>query len=461
MIRTTLMKHQKTIFKFTKNLPYFGIFAGFGTGKSLCALKFIDYHNIRISIIVSTKTSIQCTWPQEIEKHTDFKYKILVGTRKQKLTELYMGLRLSRAPYNPYHQNERPKIVFLVNFDGVKNIYNELLQCDPGFLVVDESTRIKSAKALRTRVLWALGNDVERKCIMTGFPVTENMVDLYSQIKFLDNGETLGNSHYGFVHKYFARAGHQKFARKKSVKEILTKIKPFCIRVSNKVLDLPPKVYEQIRIPPTKQQEELFDELNNYFRLQLGKVNIKTEYIFTLTNKCLEICDGYVKDKEGNLAKVDTKKDEVLIDLLEDLDVTRNKVIIWCAFLFSINKLYKILKKLGYHPVKLVGATKNTEKAVNKFMHTSKYNILLATQLKAAESITLTNCKYAIYYSNTWSHDKRSNSEARIYRKGAEKHKHVIYIDLLVDGSVEESILECLKKKKKLVSVLMKQFSGI
>jgi SNF2 family DNA or RNA helicase len=92
-------------------------------------------------------------------------------------------------------------------------------------------------------------------------------------------------------------------------------------------------------------------------------------------------------------------------------------------------------------------------------MHSPSHNVLLATQLKAAESITLTNCRYAIYYSNTWSQDKRSNSEARIYRKGSEKHKNIIYIDLVVKDSVEEAVYECLKRKKSLVATLMKQFA--
>jgi hypothetical protein len=459
MIRTKLMKHQTMIFNFTKDLDYFGIFAGFGTGKSLCALKFIDHHKIRKSLIVSTKTSIQCTWPYEIKLHTNFKYTLLVGTKQQKINALYMGLRLAQSTYSPFQKAASPRVIFLVNFDGVRNIYNELLQANLDLLIVDESTRIKSPKALRTKVLWALGQEIDKKCIMTGFPVTENLSDLYSQIKFLDNGETLGQSYYGFLHKYFTKSGYRQFPRKKSITEILKNIKPFCIRVSNKVLDLPPRTYEKIEIEPTKQQKELFHELNNYFRLQLGKVNIKTEYIFTLTNKCLEICDGYVKDKEGNLAKVDTRKDEVLFDLLDEIDIRKEKVIIWCAFLFSVNKLYKLLKKMGHKPLKLIGATRNTERVVDKFMHSPSHNVLLATQLKAAESITLTNCRYAIYYSNTWSQDKRSNSEARIYRKGSEKHKNIIYIDLVVKDSVEEAVYECLKRKKSLVATLMKQFA--
>ena len=103
----------------------------------------------------------------------------------------------------------------------------------------------------------------------------------------------------------------------------------------------------------------------------------------------------------------------------------------------------------------------NVDKVVNAFQNGKKYNILLAIQKKASASITLTACNHAIYYSNMWSFDERANSEARIYRKGSERHKHVFYTDLVVKDSVEEKVVSCLKRKKDLVGLLKKEFAGL
>ena len=293
MIYTKLMPHQELILDFisgkdingtgtlsigesgammqsirSKDNNYFGIFADYGTGKSLTALAYVNKLNIRKTLVVSTKTAVQGTWPQEIKKHTNFKYTLLIGDKKKKLASLYHGLKVSMTSSGFYHSAINNNVIFLINFDGVKNIFNELLQADFDFIIVDESTKVKSPKTMRTKILWALGKNINKKCIMTGFPITENISEIYSQIKFLDNGECFGNSYFSFMEMYFNRVGYKYVAKRKGVDEILQKIKPFCIRVSGDVLKLPPKVYSKIEIELTEQQQKLLTDLNETFKLE-------------------------------------------------------------------------------------------------------------------------------------------------------------------------------------------------
>jgi SNF2 family DNA or RNA helicase len=483
-IYTKLMPHQELILDFIKDKKYFGIFAEYGTGKSLTALAFIEKHNIRKTLVISTKTSVQSTWPQEIKKHTNFKLALLIGNKQQKLTTLYHGLRVSMSSAGYYNSSTSNNIVFLINFDGVKNIFNELLQADFDFIVIDESTKIKSSKTMRTKVLWALGKNIDKKCIMTGFPITENISEIYSQIKFLDNGETFGNSHFNFMEKYFNRIGYKYVAKKKGIDDILQSIKPFCIRVSGDVLKLPPKVYIPKVIEATEQQRKLLDDLNSTFKLEFGKVSIDTQYVFTLINKSLQICDGFIQTKvpksdalgnsvfrkndkgeeyrvmENILEPLLTNKDEELLELIEEIDARKNKIIVWFNHIFPLEKMERLITKMGYKPLTLYGETEDVNGVVNKFQF-GKHNVLLATQKKASASITLTNCKYAIYYSTNWSYDERYNSEARIYRKGSEKHDSIVYTDLVTKDTVEDLVFKCLREKKNLVDVLKVQFGGL
>lgn len=481
-IYTKLMDHQTMILDFIENQKYFGIFAEYGTGKSLTALAYVDKLNIRKTLIVSTKTSVQGTWPQEVKKHTNFRYALLIGNKKQKLAALYHGLKISMISPGAYHRATTNNVIFLINFDGIKSIFNELIQADFDFVVIDESTKIKSPKSLRTKVLWALGKDTDKKCIMTGFPITENISEIYSQVKFLDNGKTFGNSYNQFLDDNFNKVGYSYVPKKKGVLDILQKIKPFCIRVSGDVLKLPPKVYTKIDIPLTSEQENLLKDLNETFKLEFGKVKIDTQYIFTILNKSMQICDGFIrtkvqKVKDGNLIFRETdkgrvpvyedvteplltNKDEALLELIEEIDPRKNKILIWFNHVFPLEKIARLIKKMGYSPLTLYGETEDANEVVNKFQH-GRSNILLATLKKASASITLTNCKHAIYYSTHWSYDERYNSEARIYRKGSEKHESVIYTDLVSIGTIEEAVADCLHKKKNLVDVLKKQFGGL
>jgi SNF2 family DNA or RNA helicase len=477
MVRTPLMVQQKTVTEFCKDKDYAGIFSDYGTGKSLCALYIIEKRQFRKTLIISTSLSIDSTWCDEIRKHTDFKFCVLRGTAKAKVNLLEYAIgTIDRPDRYGYQSSSGKPMLFLINYEAVKSIYAELAGAGFDAIVLDESTKIKTHDAERTMAAYEVGGRIPCRYIMTGFPVTEALWELYSQIKFLDRGKVFGNSYYAFLNRYFVRVGMKMVVKRRAVKQILDLIKPFCIRVTNEMLKLPPMFHKPIPLEMTDQQRELLLQLNDTFRLELGKVKIDTKYIFTLISKSLQICDGFIQhieyeqiEKDGKLVKtnkilsseleiVDTNKDEALIETLDGIDITRNKVVIWCAFLFSVKKLETILGKLGIRTLSLTGDTVDSNKVVQVFQKSREYNVLICTQKKAAESVTLTSARYAIYYSNIWSNDARLNSEARIRRKGSEIHKSIMYIDLLTKDSVEEKVYECLRKKKDLINELKTAF---
>ena len=238
-------------------------------------------------------------------------------------------------------------------------------------------------------------------------------------------------------------------------------------------MKLPPKRYKTLEIEKTPAQAKALRQLDEEFKLTFGRVKIDTQFIFALITKSLEICDGFVQDtppndektgrpiRKARLEVIDTNKDEALIETLEELDAKNDKVVIWCAFRFTILKLYRLLTRLGYHVLTLSGETEDANLVIQRFQHNRKYTILLASQKKAAESITLTASRFAIYYSNTWSGDARENSEARIRRKGSEGHPSVLYIDLLTKNSVEGKVYRCLREKRNLIADLKQYFTVI
>ena len=67
---------------------------------------------------------------------------------------------------------------------------------------VDESTTIKNPKAQRTKSLLKLAINTKYRRILTGFPVTQSPLDLYSQCSFLSK-QLLGfDSYYSFQNRY-------------------------------------------------------------------------------------------------------------------------------------------------------------------------------------------------------------------------------------------------------------------
>lgn len=456
MVITRLFPHQKDIVKFCIDKPYFGIFADYGTGKTLCVLKMVDILKIRKTLVISTKTAIESTWVDEIREHTDFQYTMLTGLKDQRIKNLYFGLRKS--------SRDKP-VIFLINLDGVKTICNSLIQADFDMIIVDESTKIKSPNTVRTRSIWHLGAQAPIKGILTGFPVTESLGDLYSQIKYLDNGYNLGNSWHAFMGKYFVKFRYHQIIKKKSIKEIVAKIKPFCIRVSDDVIKLPPRIMKKIMVDITDQQSDLLNQLNSEFRLEFGNVKIDTMYIFALINKSMQICNGFIQGetivKNGKKIKppietVDTEKDKILLEVLEEIGKKR-KVVVWFPFIWPLLKVEMLLKRFGYRVLTIHGSVGNINLIINQFQY-GNYDVLLASLKKAAESITLSKCMYGIYYGNLHSGGIRGNSMARIRRIGT-KFNSIMYIDLLVKGTIELDILNCLNSKQDLVTQLKGKFN--
>lgn len=461
MIRTRPMGHQIEGAQFAIPKKYAGIFFEYGTGKTLIALMIINALKLQRTLIVSTKLSVKSVWPSEIRQHTNFKWVTLVGGRRKKGRLLQLGMKASMPVQTKYSSPTTVPTLFLVNYDGIKNIYKEITKCPWDCIILDESTKIKSPSTKRTLILWNLGKMIPRRYIMTGFPVTENLADLYAQIKFLSDDNLLGSSYYAFLNTYFVKMGMKTLPKKKKVKELLEKLHAFCIHRTNASLKLPPKIYKKLDIEMTPQQKKLLEDFKSTFRLELDKVKIDTQYIFALITKSLEICDGYVKDADGNVAVIPTNKDEALIELLDECDARHNKVVIWCAHRFSIRKVERYLHRLKYGVLSLTGSTEDENKVVQHFQHDKRYTILLATQKKAAESVTLTAARYGIYYSNTWSYDLRANSEARIRRKGSEGHESIVYTDLVTEGTIEEKVYDCLRKKGNLIAELKAQFKNM
>lgn len=485
MIRTKLMEHQKLVVRFcteTNELPYAGIFAEYGTGKTLIALtiveilKLLKQGNFKKVLVVSTGLSIDTAWTDEIKQRTDFRFCVLKGTAKAKVNLLDYAIGTVDDPNRfGYGVSSKKPLIILINYESIKSLHIEIIKARFDCIFADESTKIKTHDTDRAMALYLVSENIPYRYIMTGFPVTENLIELYSQIKFLDRGATFGMSYYAFLNKYFVRMGQKIVVKKESIKQIMDLIKPFCIRITG-VLNLPPAIYKPIRLEMTEQQRKLIDTFNGTFKLELGKVKIDTKYIFTLLAKSLQICDGFVQHVEyeyeeikgkkvrtnkvlsSELEIIDTNKDEALVETLDQIDIKKHKVVIWCAFLFSVNKLERIFRKLGIRSVSLTGATTDANKVVQVFQRTKEYNILICTQKKAAESVTLTAAKYAIYYSNIWSNDARLNSEARIRRKGSEIHSSITYIDLITKNSVEEQVYQCLRKKKDLIDELKMAF---
>ena len=80
--------------------------------------------------------------------------------------------------------------------------YAKLFLSSKAMMIIDESTTIKNPQAKRTKNILELSKEAPYKRILTGSPVTQSPMDLWSQMDFLEP-EILGQqSFYAFRTKY-------------------------------------------------------------------------------------------------------------------------------------------------------------------------------------------------------------------------------------------------------------------
>ena len=272
--KTKPFKHQIDALDASHDKKYFALFMEMGTGKSKVLIDNIvhlyDRGEINFSLIIAPKGVYRNWVEREIPQHfpDDVPYRVI------------------RWVSNPNKEQEREIksvkdafegiTIFVMNveiFSTVKgrNVGNWLAKRfgNRGIVAVDESTTIKNTKSNRTKALVQLSKDFEYSRILTGSPVTNSPMDVYSQTEFLKKGVLGYSNFYAFQARYanlqtrnMGSTSFRQVVGFKNLDELNKKLDNFSFRVLKKdCLDLPNKVYMPRYVSLTKRQLELYEQI--------------------------------------------------------------------------------------------------------------------------------------------------------------------------------------------------------
>jgi len=150
------------------------------------------------------------------------------------------------------------------------------------------------------------------------------------------------------------------------------------------------------------------------------------------------------------------KKNPKLDLLLEVLESIKGKCIIFHRFTREAEIIEQALdsKKINYASVRGSITGKEREKEFNKFKNNSGCNILISHPKCGGEGINLQHANYVIFYSNNYEGaTTRIQAENRVHRVG--QNKKCFIVDLVIENSIDEQILDIgLSKKEKAKKVL-------
>lgn len=493
--KTKPFKHQESVFMSSRDKEYFALLMEQGTGKSKVTVDTAAwlYNTGKIdAMLVIAPNGVHSNWvineipahmPEYIQCHSAI-YRSSMNKEEEKklctVLESPAGMKIVAI-----------NIEALVTQKGVNFVKTFLINYR-SLLVVDESSMIKSPKAQRTKNLLKLAIHAKYRRILTGTPVTQGPLDLYTQFTFLDPHILRTNSFYAFRNRYAIMKEMHTAGRSfmnvvgyTNLDELTKLIEPHSYRVTKaECLDLPEKLYSKRYVSLSQNQSQLYNQLKKDIVAEFNGMVSSAPLALTKLLRLQQIVGGfyqpdailldcdkyefeaneYCESVEGKPHVFASQQPPVAIDkvnprvesLIELLEETNGKVIIWARFRAEISAISEAIRErfgdeslVQYH-----GGVSSDERqtAVQAFQQVERVRYFIGHVQAGGKGLTLHAATSVIYYSNDFSLENRLQSEDRCHRIG-QKH-NVTYIDMIAEGTLDEKIVETLRNKKSIADLI-------
>lgn len=439
----------------------FGLLFEMGCGKTLTAIAITGaaYQMGEVKrVLIVAPTSVCAVWPKEFQDYAAFPYtvKTMLGDKRKRLKELS---DLVNFPY-PHLK------VAVINYESTwrDEIFEALEDYDADLIICDESQRIKTHDSEQSKAMHKLGDKARYKLILSGTPVQNEAVDIFSQYRFLDS-TIFGQNFYTFRNRYAVMGGfnRKQIVSYRDLDQLIQKEHSIAYRVTkDEALDLPEQTFENRYISLSNKERNLYDRLRRDSFAELtdgGTITATT--VLTKLLRLQQFTGGFLVEDEATKPQlVSTGKLDALSDILQDYVIEgKKKLVIFARFLPEVHEIEKLTDKmLGKHGMKSVAIygeiPKENRGAIVQQFQTDPATMVFIGQIDTAGTgITLTAADTCVYYSVNFNYATYSQSLSRIHRIG--QRNRCTYIHLVVENSVDTDILRSLSKKEDLAKTVV------
>ncbi|GAB6170835.1 hypothetical protein JCM15765_03130 [Paradesulfitobacterium aromaticivorans] len=407
-----------------------------------------DENRIRRVLIVAP-LSILGVWQEEFSKFAAFDYNlaVLTGSGAKKIDTLR-------------HLNGDALQVAVINYESAWRLEKELAAWHPELIIADEGHKIKTHNIAASKAMHRLGAGTRYRLLLTGTPVTNKAIDVFSQYKFL-NPAIFGQSFYAFRNRYFDMVGygnHTPVLKKSMERELTERMHSIAYRATKaECLDLPDTtdIVRKIELEP--QAMRLYRNLvkDSYAELSKGEVTITN--VLTKLLRLSQLTGGFLgSDESASTEQVSTAKLEVLEDIIDSALEENQKLVIIARFVPELNAICRLLDKKGVRHSLIMGGVKNRDEQVSQFQNDPNVPVFVGQIATAGLGITLTAASTMVFYSLDYSMSNFEQTKARIHRAG--QRMPCTYIYLTATGTVDEKVLKALKNKANLAKMLVDDY---
>lgn len=411
-----------------------------GLGKTVQALALLAHEkeeNPGFTSLLVMPTSLIYNWELEAKKFTpELKVLVYSGTQRLKDPWKFRGYDVVLTSYG----------IVRLDIDILKDFYFN-------YVILDESQAIKNPTSNIAMAVNKLKS--KRRLILTGTPVENGTMDLWSQMNFVNPG-LLGNQNL-FKKQFLLPIEKQNDKEKAS--RLHAMIKPFILRrlKSQVAKDLPEKLTNVKYSDMTAEQEKVYEEVKSYYREKIiGELSVggRGSQQFTLLRGLTQLRQIANHPK---LVREDYKDDsgklEDITYMLQETISEDHKVLVFSQFVRHLSIVREFLDREGIPYAYLDGATKDRQKQVEKFQNDENVKVFLISLKAGGVGLNLTKAEYVFLLDPWWNPAVEAQAIDRAHRIGQE-NKVIIY-KFITRGSVEEKIMALQDRKLALAGELI------
>lgn len=463
-----------------------------GLGKTLMTIGTLEWfikNKGMKKILIVCKKSIKGQWLDEIDKFT-----YLSGTFNMIKTGDTAKKR--KKAYEEF--NEASHAILVTNYHSFLNDTDLFLDMDIDFVVIDEVHSVKAREGILNNNIGSVTRG-KPTIFLTGTPIMSKPEDIYGIIQMVDRnyfGDWKRFSDRYLTIDYYSIYG-ERVVGAKNLDELRNKVQDIVIRRTEYEvsIQLPKTMIKTIECDMDKTQEEILNRIRDIQTELVGTIDeIKSEAktrgkMFPEESEKIQKLEARSKGliaarqaastdprlfplSKSNLMKKEfgslvpksykmSNKTEAILDLVEDILCSGNKVILFTKFKTCAEMIARdIEKKLKENVLMYTGGESDEErdKAVQNFKNTTAYNILIGTEAMA-EGLNLQIAKYVINIDQPDSFAIKVQRIGRVRRTGS-SFENVIVYDMITRStdeaqSKDEERLENIKKNQNVTDALV------
>lgn len=440
----TLRPYQKAGFdwlRFLEEYKFGGCLADdMGLGKTVQTLALLaaqkEQDNAATSLLIAP-TSLIYNWRREAAKFApELSVHTFIGPYRERDPDYFDQIDVVMTSYG----TTRSDIDFLRSYEFHT-------------IILDESQAIKNPGSQIAKCVNQLR--AKHRFILTGTPLENSTMDLWSQMNFINPG-LLGSQ--SFFKEHFQLPIEKKDDKDKK-RRLHHMIKPFILRRTKDQVatDLPPKIENLHLSMMTPAHREAYDAAKDHYRglileriAQEGFAKSQLHVLQGLTQLRQMANHPILTDPDY---QGDSGKFEDITYKLEEVLSENHKVLVFSQFVkhLALIKAWLDARKIPY--AYLDGSTRDREAQVDKFQNQTEIRIFLLSIKAGGTGLNLTAADYVFLLDPWWNPAIESQAIDRAHRIG--QTKNVIIYKFITEDSVEERIMKLQDAKKSLVSSLI------